>query len=330
MFKGLIATQQIQQFKDQHIGETFETSLLVGDISKSHDHYIITSPVLDSGKNIIVKLYALTDDDVTKISKISLGSLIKLKGVYKDLTDTYIEIGPAILIDELQEEIIAAQKELANAEQEKAKLLERENLTKPDIERMKTEPDNRNKSAILETYVCLITKKDRINSHGVKLTDPVLILMQDRANVHKFGNAEQDTVDKFFSDATHRARIRSYIERGSFPANLQDAIQKDDDTGLQVSVLQDQNGQFSLQISSVEVKNKQQILPQIKANLERFEFIDSESNFRVGPGTSHAIKYKPLKGTVGTLIQKNGRWIRIQLENGDSGWAHQQNLRIIR
>jgi hypothetical protein len=123
MFKGLIATQQIQQFKDQHIGETFETSLLVGDISKSHDHYTITSPVLDSGKNIIVKLYALTDDDVTKISKISLGSLIKLKGVYKDLTDTYIEIGPAILIDELQEEVNAAQKALAQ-EQEIAKELE--------------------------------------------------------------------------------------------------------------------------------------------------------------------------------------------------------------
>jgi uncharacterized protein YecT (DUF1311 family) len=197
-------------------------------------------------------------------------------------------------------------------------------------EKKATEVQPIKEGKIVDTYTCVITNKDRRNNSGIRLEDPVLILMQDRANVHKFGNPEKDSVDNFFSDATHRARIRSYIERGSFPANLQNAMKKDEAAGLQVSVLQDQNGKFSLQVSSAEVANKQQIAPQIKASLEQFEFIDSESNFRVGPGASYAIKYKPLKGTVGTLIQKNGQWIRIQLENGDSGWAHQQNLRIIR
>jgi uncharacterized protein YecT (DUF1311 family) len=197
-------------------------------------------------------------------------------------------------------------------------------------EKKATEVQPIKEGKIVDTYTCVITNKDRRNNSGIRLEDPVLILMQDRANVHKFGNPEKDSVDNFFSDATHRARIRSYIERGSFPANLQNAMKKDEAAGLQVSVLQDQNGKFSLQVSSAEVANKQQIAPQIKASLEQFEFIDSESNFRVGPGASYAIKYKPLKGTVGTLIQKNGQWIRIQLENGDSGWTHQQNLRIIR
>lgn len=183
---------------------------------------------------------------------------------------------------------------------------------------------------IVDKYTCVITNKDRRNSGGIRLDDPVLILMQDRANVHKFGNREQDGVDNFFSDASHRARIRSYIERGSFPLNLQNAIKKDEAVGLQVSVLQDPNGKFSLQISSAGVVNQQQRAPQREASLQRYTFIDSESNFRAGPGTGHPIKYRPLKGTVGTLIGKNENWICIQLENGDSGWAHQQNLRIIR
>jgi len=183
---------------------------------------------------------------------------------------------------------------------------------------------------LLESYEFIITENDRRNSRGGKLTDPVLILMQDRANVHKFGNRERDSVDNFFSEATHRARIRSYLARGSFPMNLQNAVKSGPPARLHVSVFRHSDGRYSMHVGNAGGENQNAARRDSEINVVRYAFIDSESNFRVGPGTGYAIKFKPLKGTVGTLIQKKGNWIQIRLENGDSGWAHQQNLRIIR
>lgn len=64
--------------------------------------------------------------------------------------------------------------------------------------------------------------------------------------------------------------------------------------------------------------------------LERMAFIDSESNFRSGPDTKSSIKFKPAVGTVGSVIERQGNWVRIQLDDGDSGWAHQRNLRSVK
>jgi hypothetical protein len=64
--------------------------------------------------------------------------------------------------------------------------------------------------------------------------------------------------------------------------------------------------------------------------LERVALIDGESNLRVGPGTSFAAKFQPAKGTIGTVMERKAKWVRIQLANGDSGWVHQSNLRQVR
>ncbi len=71
--------------------------------------------------------------------------------------------------------------------------------------------------------------------------------------------------------------------------------------------------------------------PRVKSIVkERMAFIDSESNFRTGPTTKSQIKFQPLKGTEGTVVEREGNWIRINLDNGDSGWAHKQNLQTVR
>ncbi len=62
---------------------------------------------------------------------------------------------------------------------------------------------------------------------------------------------------------------------------------------------------------------------------ERMAFIDSESNFRTGATTKSQVKFQPLKGTEGTVVERQGNWIKIDLDNGDSGWAHKQNLRPV-
>lgn len=63
---------------------------------------------------------------------------------------------------------------------------------------------------------------------------------------------------------------------------------------------------------------------------DRMGFIDSESNFRTGPTTKSKIKFQPRKGTEGTAVERQGDWIRITLDNGDSGWAHKRNLEMTR
>lgn len=63
---------------------------------------------------------------------------------------------------------------------------------------------------------------------------------------------------------------------------------------------------------------------------ERMAFIDGASNFRTGPTTSSQVKFQPVKGTQGSVMERQGNWIRLRLDNGDSGWGHKQNLQFVR
>lgn len=55
-------------------------------------------------------------------------------------------------------------------------------------------------------YFAGIDRQDLFNSRGVRLTDPCAILRQDRANVHRFGQAGQyDSPDAMFGDPNARA-----------------------------------------------------------------------------------------------------------------------------
>ncbi len=65
------------------------------------------------------------------------------------------------------------------------------------------------------------------------------------------------------------------------------------------------------------------------ANQSKLAFIDGESNFRETPSTTSAVKFQPRKGTTGTLLERNGKWIKLELDNGDTGWAHESNLKSI-
>lgn len=72
------------------------------------------------------------------------------------------------------------------------------------------------------------------------------------------------------------------------------------------------------------------VQPSTAKSVERMIFIDEKSNFRSGPSIEAPIKFQPIKGTVGSVIERRGNWIKIQLEDEDSGWVHKQNLRSVK
>ena len=55
-------------------------------------------------------------------------------------------------------------------------------------------------------YHCVISKKDRFNSSGTKLTSVRDILAQDRANYHRFDRRDaEDMYDHYFTSVARRA-----------------------------------------------------------------------------------------------------------------------------
>lgn len=58
----------------------------------------------------------------------------------------------------------------------------------------------------VELYDCVISKKDRFNSSGTKLTSVRDILAQDRANYHRFQRRDaEDSDDNYFTSVARRA-----------------------------------------------------------------------------------------------------------------------------
>jgi hypothetical protein len=63
---------------------------------------------------------------------------------------------------------------------------------------------------VLGHYFATIGPQDFHNSSGARLTDPCAILQQDRANVHRFGIAQDgDQRDPWFGDRAARTVIGS-------------------------------------------------------------------------------------------------------------------------
>ena len=120
-------------------------------------------------------------------------------------------------------------------------------------ERVEVSQSNASQGSVtVASYQCVITEKDRHNSNGARLDDPVLILMQDRANVYKFGNVEKDSTENFFQDVTHRERIRSYLARGSFPREVSESVQKGNPVRLQIDVIKDKDEKFAIIVQRAE------------------------------------------------------------------------------
>lgn len=80
----------------------------------------------------------------------------------------------------------------------------------------------------VETYLAHLSTRDHYNSEGIALTSPALILRQDRANVHKFRQHDNDDqADRFFQDAQHREQLEQLLERGYLSPETQQAIVHD-------------------------------------------------------------------------------------------------------
>lgn len=67
----------------------------------------------------------------------------------------------------------------------------------------------------ITSYYADLDAADMRNSRGVALSDVAAILQQDRANVHRFGIAQEgDEVDRIFADRDMRARIPTLYANG--------------------------------------------------------------------------------------------------------------------
>jgi hypothetical protein len=177
---------------------------------------------------------------------------------------------------------------------------------------------------IVESFVTTITNKDIRNSNGVQILDPVLILMQDRANIHRFGNPDGDDVDQFFKLAGNRAKIRSFLERGSFPQDIQQSILSGNGVKLRIRVYSNDEGKICVDVSYEGAQGD--ATSDFSPDQKIMTFIDSESNFRMEPSVNSAVKFQPRKGTTGHVLERRDKWVKIELENGDIGWAHESNL----
>lgn len=190
---------------------------------------------------------------------------------------------------------------------------------------IKSDTSTGDQARVVESFVTTITNKDIRNSNGVQILDPVLILMQDRANVHRFGNPDGDDVDQFFKLAGNRVEIRSFLERGSFPQDIQQSILSGNGVKLKIRVYSNDEGKNCVDVSyeGAQGDATSDFLPDKKI----MAFIDSESNFRMEPSVNSAVKFQPRKGTTGLVLERRDKWVKIELENGDIGWVFESNLK---
>jgi hypothetical protein len=66
---------------------------------------------------------------------------------------------------------------------------------------------------VIVEYTALISEEDIYSGKGDRLRSIAAIIQQDRANVHKYGNPDDDSVDRYFRSAARRAEIPAMIKR---------------------------------------------------------------------------------------------------------------------
>lgn len=102
----------------------------------------------------------------------------------------------------------------------------------------------------MTSYATVISKNDTRNSKGAILDEVAGILMQDRANAHKFGNPDGDFVDNYFTTAERRAEIPGMLKLGDFPEQLSDPIRKGDGAVIRVAVYRNSDGRFYMSVGA--------------------------------------------------------------------------------
>lgn len=91
------------------------------------------------------------------------------------------------------------------------------------------EAKDKKKKKPIETYFTLIGPEDLYNSSGVRLTDAVQIVRQDRANVHRYGiRHEGDEMDSFFSSLENRNKLPAMAAKGKMRSDTARLIRQGD------------------------------------------------------------------------------------------------------
>ncbi len=89
----------------------------------------------------------------------------------------------------------------------------------------------------ITSYYADLAQADMTNSRGVALTDMAAILQQDRANVHRFGIAQEgDEIDGIFRTPDTRAQIPTLYANGPKVAGVADWIESGHSLRVHVSV----------------------------------------------------------------------------------------------
>lgn len=97
---------------------------------------------------------------------------------------------------------------------------------------------------LIESYVARLSANDHFNSSGERLTSPAMIIRQDRANFHKFGQGDpEDEDDMFFRDVHSREILQRLLERGHTPKGVYRAIVNGQPL-VRVSVYQTSGGKY--------------------------------------------------------------------------------------
>ena len=80
---------------------------------------------------------------------------------------------------------------------------------------------------LIDTYLTLISAKDMATSSGAILTDPSVMIQQDRANFHRFNRRDDlDEGDALYGDPANRAQIPQLIANGGgVPQYIADVIE---------------------------------------------------------------------------------------------------------
>jgi len=58
-------------------------------------------------------------------------------------------------------------------------------------------------------------------------------------------------------------------------------------------------------------------------------FIDNESNVRAGPDTKSKILLQSKTGHTFDILESSGKWYKIRLDDGTTGWTNRINLKIL-
>jgi len=93
-------------------------------------------------------------------------------------------------------------------------------------------------------YEATITPNDRVNSRGVALKDPAAILIQERANAHRRGDANEG----YFTTPERRAKIPEMLNRGRFNQAAKNAVLNGDSPFLFIEVFRNQAGVTSMNV----------------------------------------------------------------------------------